>query len=324
MNSIDDLKNNLQFIKDVNSQVSYLWKCFDNIKSCSNRSFNDDDIDDTVNFVFQNFLNIIKFIPLMATIVRIPQVVRGQANSKNEPIFSSESRISYNTSRKDLIEFGRFNQKGESIFYASLPTETKNVDYVLSCALECCKELTATIRNYKHQDITVGGWIVKESFPVINLCFDEDHLKENPTLQVEIHRYLGEISECFSDGATKFIREFLYYFSDLSGTLAESDFHYFAPTALFHAIRYHYSHEVNDPKFGIIYPGAMSEKKGLNIAMTCVAVDKFLKLDKVVMFRYCPVHNGLTDCIAEPCSDLVYPDSDGNFIITNYKQPASR
>lgn len=322
MNSIEDLKDNNQLIKDVNSNVSFLWECFDNIIRHKNRSFTDPDIDDSINAVFQNFISIVKFVPLMAVVIDIPQVVRGQKNTKNEPVFSDQRRISYNSSRMDLIEFGRFNRKGEPLFYASLPTETINIDYVLSCALECCKEISAEIRNYKFQDITVGGWLVKEPFPVINLCFDDEHLNENPSLQTEVHNYLGVIAECFSTDASKFIKSFLYYFSELSGTPADSDFHYFAPTALFCAIRYYYGEIVEEPKFGLIYPGAMSDKKGLNIVMTCEAVDRFLKLDKVVMYRYCPVYSGRTDCLAEPCSDLVRPDDWGKFVITNYKRPA--
>jgi len=322
MNTKDDLRNNIQLIKDVNNRVPFLWECFDNIIRYKNRSFIDTDIDESVNAVFQNFISIVKLVPLMAVVIDIPQVVRGQKNTKGEPVFSTKSRISYNRSRMNLIEFGRFNRKGEPLFYASLPTETTNVDYVLSCALECCKELTAEIRNYKFQDITVGGWLVKDPFPVINLCFDDEHLKENPALRTEVHNYLDIIAECFSPEASKFIKSFLYYFSELSGTLAESDFHYFAPTALFCAIRYYYENVVEEPKFGLIYPGAMSDKKGLNIVMTCEAVDRFLKLDKIVMYRYCPVYGGRTDCIAEPCSDIVHPDKMGNFVITNYKHPA--
>ncbi|RZK25561.1 MAG: hypothetical protein EOO43_05220, partial [Flavobacterium sp.] len=190
MNTIDDLRSNLQLINNVNNNVPYLWECFDNIVRLKNRSFTDPDIGDTINNVSQRFFEIINLVPLMATFIDIPQIVRGQRNSKEEPMFSTQTRISYNTSRLDLIEFGRFNQKGEPMFYGSLPTNSKKVDYVLSCALECCKEISAEVRDYKYQDITVGGWLVKEKFPVVNLCFDDDHLNENPSLQESVHYYL--------------------------------------------------------------------------------------------------------------------------------------
>lgn len=317
MNNLDVLKSNTKLINEVNNQVPFLWNSFDNILSYKSCSFSDADIDDSVNSVFQNFVEIIKFVPLMATVINVPQVVRGRPNYKGE-LFTKQSQISYNIECPDRIEFGRFNQKSEPLFYASLPTESRSVDYVLSCALECCKEITADFPNFKYQDITVGGWIVKEKFPVINLCFDDEHLKENPSLAKEMKNYLEVIGECFSNEATFFIKSFLSYFSNLSGTRSSGDYHYFATTALFHAIRYYYSNIVNEPKYGLIYPSAMSEKRGLNIVMTRDAVDNYLSLDKVGMFRYCPVLNGKIDGIVEPCCDLVSP-KNGKFDITNYR-----
>jgi len=322
MHSIEDLRNNTQLIDDVNKRVPELWSSFDNIVSYNGRSFSDEDIDNSVNEVFKSCIDIISLVPLMISFVDIPQVVRGRPNYAGE-IFNKQSQLSYNTEFPDRIAFGRFNRKSEPLFYASLPTESKNVDYVLSCALECCKELTAEKRNYKFQDITVGGWVVNDPIPAINLCFNDGHLNENPSLQNAVTKHLNLIRECFSPEANQFITSFLYYFSDLSGTLAKNDYHYFATAALFNAIRYYYSEVRKEPEFGLIYPGAMSEKKGLNIVLTREAVDKHLTLDKVVMFRYCPVYNGATDCLAEPCSDLVYPDVAGNFKITGYKLPGN-
>lgn len=322
MNNIEELRNHPNLIKDVNGNVSMLWQKFDNIISMRKVDFNDADIDTKVNEVFQNFVEIIKFVPLMATYIEIPQVVRARANFNGE-MFTNQGQISYNTECPGRIAFGRFNQKGEPLFYGSLPTESKNVDYVLSCALECCKELTAGDQDFSYRDITVGGWLVNSAFPAVNLCFDEGHLNENPSLKVEMQKYLGIIEECFSKEATDFIKAFLHYFSELSGTLATSDFHYIATTALFHAIRYYYSEIVNEPKYGLIYPGAMSEKKGLNIVLTRDAVDRFLTLDKVVMFRYNLVKPENNKYVAYPCSDMVHP-IDRQFSITNFVVPGDQ
>jgi len=128
---------------------------------------------------------------------------------------------------------------------------------------------------------------------------------------------LATIKECFSPAANEFIKAFLQYFSNLSGSLGETDFHYFATTALLHAIKWYYAAVVEDPKYGLIYPGAMSEKKGLNIVLTTDAVDKFLSLDKVVMYRYYLIRPEKTKYVAYPCSDMARP-RNGNFTITNY------
>jgi len=91
MNTKDDLRNNIQLIKDVNNRVPFLWECFDNIIRYKNRSFIDPDIDESVNAVFQNFINIVKLVPLMAVVIDIPQVVWRQKNTKGERVFSTKS-----------------------------------------------------------------------------------------------------------------------------------------------------------------------------------------------------------------------------------------
>lgn len=319
MNNIQELTKNTEFIGILNARVPQLWKCFENIKSYSDLSFDDLDKDETLTSLFKNFIEIIKYIPLMATIVDVPYVVRGRANYNGE-IFNNKKQISFNTECPDKIEFGRFNLKAEPLFYASLPTELKKVDYILSCALECCKELTAKQKISSYQDITIGGWTVNENLPVVNLCFNEEHLKENPSLALGIAEYFKVIEASFSLETTNFIKSFLYYFSGLSGTRSSGEYYYFTTTALFHAIRYHYNSQ-NEPKFGLIYPSAVSEKKGLNIVLTPEAVNKFLCLDRIIMYRYIAIINGYTDYVADLCSDLVYPDKEGNFTITNYILP---
>lgn len=316
MVEIEDFKNNPELINKINSNVSELWSSFDNILALKNKPL----CDDSVNLAFQNFVDIINIIPLMATVLKIPNIVRGQENTNNEPVFSTERRISYNIEKPELIEFGRFNQQFEPLFYGSLPTESKNIDYVLSCSLECCKEITQDDSNFTYKDITVGGWKVLEHFPVINLCFDNNHLKENPSLKESVEYYLTEMSSCISSQAFYFLKSFMEYFSTLSGTLYSTPYHYFATTALFNAIRWYYDIKMNDPKFGLIYPGAMSEKKGLNIVLVKEAVDKFLSLQKVVMYRYWRIKGKENEFFALPCSEVVHAEN-GKFLIKGFVEP---
>ncbi|AIM37569.1 hypothetical protein KO02_13385 [Sphingobacterium sp. ML3W] len=316
MNNIQELIQNTELIGKVNASIPRLRKCFEKIISYSDSDFANLSKDATLNIFYQNFIEIVSYIPLMATIIDVPYVVRGRANYNGE-IFNNKKQISFNTECPEKIEFGRFNLKAESLFYASLPTELKNVDYVLTCALECCKELTAKAKITSYQDITIGGWTINENLPIVNLCFDEEHLKENPSLALGIAKYFAGIESCFSVETTNFIRSFLYYFSGLSGTKSNSEYHYFATTALFHAIRNYYN-SIQYPKFGLIYPSAVSEKKGLNIVLTPDAVNKFLSLEKVIMYRYIAINNSYTDYVADRCSDLVYPDKEGSFTIVNY------
>jgi len=58
---------------------------------------------------------------------------------------------------------------------------------------------------------------------------------------------------------------------------------------------------------GIYYPSVRTEYKGKNIALTPFAVEKYLKLEKVAVFKY-TVKNG------QPMAKQThYSDSFGNF-----------
>lgn len=244
--------------------------------------------------------------------------MRGRKNDEQHPMFSEEWEISYNKKFANYIQLGRFNREAEPLFYGSLPVESKHQDYVLSCALECCKELSDPVNPVDVQDITIGGWLVKEPFNVINLCFDEKHLSYNPSLKEATQKYLAMIRNDFALATSNFIFDFLKSFSELSRTIKSSDSHYYITTALFVAIRWHYKHREKNIVYGLIYPAAMSEAKGLNIVLTRKAVDLFLQLDKVVMYRYCIFKPERTSYIAEPCSALAKVDNN-KFTITNYR-----
>ena len=96
----------------------------------------------------------------------------------------------------------------------------------------------------------------------------------------------------------------------------------------FVAIKYyaeHYSYLIetreNEPIYGMIYPSAMSMAKGLNIVVTREAVKQFLRLDKIVMYRYFLVKPERTTWVADKCSDIIKVKGR-KFTITNYITPS--
>ena len=63
----------------------------------------------------------------------------------------------------------------------------------------------------------------------------------------------------------------------------------------------------------------MTLAQGLNIVLIRDAVEQFLRLDKVVMYRY-KLNPVLRTWTADKCSDIVKVKGD-NFTITNYISP---
>jgi len=173
------------------------------------------------------------------------------------------------------------------------------------------------------QDVTIGGWMIEKPFNVVILCFDEKHLAENPDLKLAVDNYLTDIYKYFSAEAAEFIEDFFRYFSELSRTIMDENECYKILVPFFVAIRdyadkYEYvtNENTKEPIYGMIYPSAMTLAKGLNIVLTRDAVKKFLRLDKVVIYRYA-LNSALTIWVADKCSDIIKVKGH-KFTITGY------
>jgi hypothetical protein len=252
----------------------------------------------------------------MESLLPFPQIIRGRPNKENE-MFCQESDISYISNKEDFdkISLGRFNRKRESMFYGAIPTENKETDYIKTSMLECCKELSSF--TVERQLITVGGWLVKEKFHVINLCFDEKHYKDNPNFKEHLDEYLNKLDECYSFEMAHFVKHFLKFFSALSSTKLGDNTSYFITTALFVAIKDYYEKVKKEKIWGLIYPSAITDAKGLNIVLTPDAVKSFLQLYHVTQAEFVKMkgNNGYS---YRKCSDMVKV-IDNEFRL-NYKQ----
>lgn len=87
----------------------------------------------------------------------------------------------------------------------------------------------------------------------------------------------------------------------------EENNHYFLSTALFCTIRAHYENMIviSENVYGMIYPSSMTNQQGLNIVLIPEAVDKFLKLAQVCMYRVKRSNENPKSFNSFPYSDLV-------------------
>lgn len=308
-----ELLKNPHYIKRVNESVEMLYSHFDELKKLLHKPLSDDNYD----AAFKHFYEIFDVVPLMKLELNMPQIVRGRMHKNGDQLCNEHWQVSYNWRFQHKIELGRFNQRGEPLFYASLPTQSDEIDYIFTCSLECCKELSLEYNTPDVQDITLSGWAIEKPFYVINLAFDDLHLKYNPDLKESVSNYFKAIHANFSEPAAAFIESFLRYFSEVSRTRSNKNESYQLLGPLFIAIKYYSEHINKEPIYGLIYPSAMSMAKGLNVVLTRDAVKQFLRLDKVVMYRYFLVKPEGTTYVVDKCSDIVKVQGR-KFKITNY------
>lgn len=305
------LKEHPEYPKMVDDAIDNLEIRFERTKYLLTQPVSDDNF----NEAFQNFHEIIKVIPLLKNEITIPQIVRARPNYEGE-MFTEQGQLSYNIACPKKIQLGRFNRKFEPLFYGALPVENSKVDYVMTSTLETCKELIDQDRPPKVQDLTISAWLVEKPFDIVNLCFNDKHLVKNLSLKESVDGYLKGINEHFTSRSSKFIKEFLFFYSDLSGQLCLDGKSYYVLTALFVAIRYYYKTTEKTRIYGLIYASAMTESEGLNIVLTRYAVDNFLKLDKVLIYRYLFEASTKTYMIY-PCSKMAKVEN-GAFEITEF------
>jgi len=259
---------------------------------------------------FNMAINAIHFMvdkfPLMITRLE-PDAPIFRARPNYGELFSEQQDISYNKKCPERILAGRFNRPMEPLFYGALRVDNPQTNHVLSSALESCKELIDVHHPPEVQDLTVGQWLTTDLVPVVNLCFDSRHLEGNEMLRKSAEQYEAEMRSFFSPEATAFIFKFMQFFSELSRSTNQAQPNaYYILNAFFYAVRYYYANSCNTAIPGVIYPGMMSEARGLNIVLVPQAVDRFLKLNRVMMQRF-SLAPGTKTFTSMPCSALLTP-----------------
>jgi len=309
-----DFENSEHIIAFFEEKLPEFKNRFEAIKQLVGQTANDENF----NNAYQHFVKIFDAVPLMATKLNPDLAITRMRPNYNGEIFSSQSEISYHSDPKKATA-GRFNTPGEAIFYGALPIRDNKLDFSLQGCLESCKALIDKTNPVMLQDVTVGLWRLRETLPVVNLCFDEKHLLTNIDLKIATAHYLKMLKKNYSKAGYQFIHEFLSFFSALSRSENADESIYFVTTALFAAIRYYYTEELGVPFAGIIYPSSATEGIGLNTALVPIAVDQVMFLDKVGMYRF-ELNKTSDSYKAYPCADLV-DVKNGQFIISGYFKP---
>jgi hypothetical protein len=234
---------------------------------------------------------------LTAMIKKGAPIERGRIHKDNELFFTSEFDISYRTDVGNIDKFNRASKPHTSRFYGALPGQD-----VQMARIVLFSELDEKFRNNERSDysskMTIGRWIVQEDFEVADIVFSDSfknsqHIRDKYNFWVEKlkgHK-IGEenyqkLLKFFSD---EFAKQKIITHHDYKLSTAYADM----------AI---YANDFN----GVLYPSVRTDYMGINIVLTDRAVEKYLKLEKVCVFKYI-VENNRSMLIPEMYSDDLGP-----------------
>lgn len=226
-------------------------------------------------------------VPFMITTLEPTYISRVRRNTKS--LFASQEDISYNKNLESITA-GRFNMEGQSVFYGCLSTyeaDGRSINYGNQCPMfEVFKEISGGGGVKFPVFFTIGFWKAKAAMDVLNLCFEDDHLKANPALSEPVNDFIGLLKAQCSNPVREYTLSVWRYFSSLSRRWDGRNHqnYYYMLTAFFDAFMETYHESTGEVCEAIIYPSAMTQAKGLNIVMTPDLVNRYLTLDQVQMY----------------------------------------
>ena len=246
-------------------------------------------------------------LPIPLQLLQDNFILRSRENINGE-LFNSSSEISYN-SCTDKINLGRFNLKGESVFYGALPLKTENSSGEITTICESCKELFDSDSKSTTKYFTVGKWNILRPIRIVVLTFCNEVGYKNIHIQKMNPEYQNFLTSIFSKEDYEKYYRFITFFSEYASNKYDYTKHYLLTTAFFHSLKEYYGTDI-----GILYSSSMTENFGLNIVLTKELIDSnYLKFEFVAMFKAVRDKHMAKSYNIYPCTNLGDANEDGNF-----------
>lgn len=266
-------------ISYTDDELRHLQNLFEEIRSYIEKPVTESNF----KSVYLAAYNFFSGFPVSMIEITEKAILRSRENEKTR-YFNHQNEVSYNSSKPEKIYLGRFNRPQEAVFYGSLPTEGEQANFLGTALIESCKSIIDDSSIESSFELTTGMWNVVP-FMVVCFGFNDTHLEVNPRMKRNIEHFINDVVSKCDKRSSDFILSCLRYFSDLSAMKTDNESVYMILTAIFCAIRMKYQEEgivIN----GIMYPSSVTDNKGLNIALMPHAVDKYLTLSNVIMYRF--------------------------------------
>jgi hypothetical protein len=189
---------------------------------------------------------------------------RARSNKDNE-VFKFKNQISYNPDNTKIKEFGRANEVGQSLFYASNLYET--------AIFESSLLIKNNPQKIPKETLTLGRWYVRKPIKLLAILNNYEALEKNEQLQY-LYTQL-EKNEINSDPKLRLILDF---FSNEFARDVKGDTNLYKITsAYFNYILSKYKGEIS----GVMYPSVQFKYNDTNVAIVPDTVDDSLVLDWV-------------------------------------------
>lgn len=229
--------------------------------------------------VLYSLMNDLRFIPFVTAKLKAGHhIERARINEPNQ-VFYSEKEISYRTDFQNIKRYGRANSPGQSLFYGAVKTENIKHPRIINL-LETSEMFRSADRKCDAEFVmTVGKWRIKEDFEVIESVFNKHNIETIPQIKQSYEYHLNNLKAEMPDRIDD-IEFLLEFFSDEFAKKAiKSDDDYKISVA-------YTDLAMNFLKAaGVAYPSVRTDYQGFNVALDIHAVENFLELEVVAMFK---------------------------------------
>lgn len=243
--------------------------------------------------------NVIQFPYTTALVKKGAFIERGRINGEDGIFYNSEFDISYRIDVGNMKEFGRANEPFTSRFYGAMISEEIPFARVVLFA-----ELVEEFVNIPTSDfeitITTGRWFVKEDFEVADVCYSKNYF-EIADIKKRYEFWISKLKETEHEVGQEEYQNLLSFFSDEFAKTEIKNHHDYKLSCLYADFAI-YANKLS----GVCYPSVKAGYKANNIVLTKEAVEQFLELREVAMFKY-QIKNGKPSVIPTFYSDNLGP-----------------
>jgi len=216
--------------------------------------------------------------------ITVAKVHAGQYVERVRPMYSGtdiwrqKKDLSYRNDIENIIDFGRANSPGKSMFYGAIASSVVSSPRITAIAE------TATALQGKNKGLmddkllfTVGKWLVKKDLIVSEMVFKKDAIEKMPEVRKAFEVQSERIMASHSLPEAKQCIAMLEFISEAMAKRAVTNADYKLSAGFAESI-------IKSGRFdGIMFQSVQTEYEGTNLALTTKAVDECLVLEEALI-----------------------------------------
>ncbi|MCG3165762.1 MAG: hypothetical protein POELPBGB_01537 [Bacteroidia bacterium] len=229
--------------------------------------------------VFYTIFNKIKLIPFVTAKLRAGHHIERARLNEPGQIFYSEQDLSYRTDFQNIKKFGRANHPGQSLFYGAIKTENIQHPRLINL-FETSELFRAADKKLDGEFVmTVGKWRILKDIEVAEIVFNKGNIESIPEIKKAYEYHLNKLKNDIPERADDLAFLLEFFSNEFAKKEIQSADDYKISSA-------YTEMAINFKNLaGVSYPSVRTDYQGFNVALSIPAVDSFLKLEVVAMFK---------------------------------------